>query len=77
MGSEMCIRDRDGLSYSRTTSVDDIRLKLAEKKEKQMMELRRIEDDIAAGKIERPQAGLNINQPIPGETNDHIQDGNS
>ena len=56
----------DGLSYSRTTSVDDIRQKLQEKKEKQMMELRRIEDDIAAGRIERPQAGLDYNQPIPG-----------
>ena len=56
----------DGFSYSRTTSVDDIRQKLQEKKEKQMMELRRIEDDIAAGRIERPRAGQNFNQPIPG-----------
>merc|ERR550525_64439 len=55
----------DGLSYSRTTSVDDIRLKLQEKKEKQMMELRRIEDDIAAGRIERPRMSLEQNQPIP------------
>jgi hypothetical protein len=30
----------DGLSYSRTTSVDDIRQKLQEKREKQMEELR-------------------------------------
>lgn len=30
------------------------------------MELRRIEDDIAAGRIERPRAGQNFNQPIPG-----------
>ena len=57
----------DGLSYSRTTSVDDIRQKLQEKKEKQMMELRRIEDDIAAGRIERPRVSLDQNQPIPGK----------
>ena len=56
----------DGFSYSRTTSVDDIRQKLQEKKEKQMMELRRIEDDIAAGRIERPRMSLEQNQPIPG-----------
>jgi len=55
----------DGLSYSRTTSVDDIRLKLQEKKEKQMMELRRIEDDIAAGRIERPNMAQGVCQPIP------------
>merc|ERR1712128_7618 len=55
----------DGLSYSRTTSVDDIRLKLQEKKEKQMQELRRIEDDIAAGRIERPSMALGVSQPIP------------
>ena len=56
----------DGLSYSRATSVDDIRQKLQEKKEKQMMELRRIEDDIAAGRIERPRVSLDQNKPIPG-----------
>ena len=56
----------DGLSYSRTTSVDDIRQKLQEKKEKQMMELRRIEDDIASGRIERPRMSVEENQPIPG-----------
>merc|ERR1719410_2145414 len=56
----------DGLSYSRTTSVDDIRQKLADKKEKQLVELRRIEDDIAAGRIERPHAGRALGQPIPG-----------
>merc|ERR1719278_552692 len=56
----------DGLSYSRTTSVDDIRQKLQEKKEKQMMELRRIEDDIAAGRLERPSAALGERLPIPG-----------
>jgi len=55
----------DGLSYSRTTSVDDIRQKLQEKKEKQMLELRRIEDDIAAGRIERPNMALSVSQPIP------------
>eukprot|EP00090_Calanus_glacialis_P038767 TRINITY_DN67574_c0_g1_i1.p1 TRINITY_DN67574_c0_g1~~TRINITY_DN67574_c0_g1_i1.p1 ORF type:complete len:674 (-),score=96.41 TRINITY_DN67574_c0_g1_i1:90-2111(-) len=55
----------DGLSYSRTTSVDDIRQKLQEKKEKQMQELRRIEDDIAAGRIERPNMALGVSQPIP------------
>lgn len=55
----------DGLSYSRTTSVDDIRQKLQEKKEKQMQELRRIEDDIAAGRIERPNLALGVSQPIP------------
>jgi XK-related protein len=32
----------DGLSYSRTTSVDDIRQKLQEKREKQMQELRQV-----------------------------------
>jgi hypothetical protein len=32
----------DGLSYSRTTSVDDIRQKLQEKREKQMQELRHV-----------------------------------
>ena len=32
----------DGLSYSRTTSVDDIRQKLQEKREKQMEELRQV-----------------------------------
>ena len=46
--------------------MDDIRQKLQEKKENQMMELRRIEDDIAAGRIERPRAGQNFSQPIPG-----------
>merc|ERR1719410_571928 len=55
----------DGLSYSRTTSVDDIRQKLADKKEKQLVELRRIEDDIAAGRIERPAMALSVSQPIP------------
>jgi hypothetical protein len=34
----------DGLSYSRTTSVDDIRQKLQEKREKQMEELRYIRE---------------------------------
>ena len=46
--------------------MDDIRQKLQEKKEKQLLELRRIEDDIAAGRIERPHAGRDFNQPIPG-----------
>jgi len=55
----------DGLSYSRTTSVDDIRQKLADKKEKQLEELRRIEDDIAAGRLERPLVGQALGQPIP------------
>ena len=59
----------DGFSYSRTTSVDDIRQKLQEKKEKQMMDLRRmIEDDIATGRIEsqRPQMEIDFSHPIPG-----------
>lgn len=56
----------DGLSYSRTTSVDDIRQKLADKKEKQLLELRKIEDDIAAGRLERPHGGLEAGPPIPG-----------
>ena len=34
-----------------------------------MMELRRIEDDIAAGRIERPRVSLDQNQPIPGKAN--------
>ena len=51
----------------RTTSVDDIRQKLADKKEKQLVELRRIEDDIAAGRLERPLVGQALGQPIPGE----------
>jgi len=55
----------DGLSYSRTTSVDDIRQKLADKKEKQLVELRRIEDDIAAGRLQRPLVGQALGQPIP------------
>ena len=53
----------------RTTSVDDIRQKLADKKEKQLVELRRIEDDIAAGRLERPLASQALGQPIPGELN--------
>ena len=56
----------DGLSYSRTTSVDDIRQKLQEKRDKQMLELRRIENDIAAGRIEKPSPSNQIKQPIPG-----------
>ena len=52
----------------RTTSVDDIRQKLADKKEKQLVELRRIEDDIAAGRLERPLVGQALGQPIPGES---------
>ena len=51
----------------RTTSVDDIRQKLADKKEKQLVELRRIEDDIAAGRLQRPLVGQALGQPIPGE----------
>lgn len=38
-----------------------------EKKEKQMLKLRRIEDDIAAGRIERPNMALSVSQPIPGK----------
>lgn len=60
----------DGLSYSRTTSVDDIRQKLQEKRDKQMLELRRIEDDLAAGRIKKPSLSSQINQPIPGEAGD-------
>ena len=51
----------------RTTSVDDIRQKLADKKEKQLVELKRIEDDIAAGRLQRPLVGQALGQPIPGE----------
>ena len=51
----------------RTTSVDDIRQKLADKKEKQLVELRRIEDDIAAGRLQRPLVGQALGQPIPSE----------
>ena len=54
-------------SNFRTTSVDDIRQKLADKKEKQLVELRRIEDDIAAGRLQRPLVGQALGQPIPGE----------
>ena len=57
------------LNKLRTTSVDDIRQKLADKKEKQLVELRRIEDDIAAGRLERPLASQALGQPIPGEWN--------
>ena len=57
------------LNKLRTTSVDDIRQKLADKKEKQLVELRRIEDDIAAGRLERPLASQALGQPIPGELN--------
>ena len=56
----------DGLSYSRTTSVDDIRAKLAEKREKQLLELRRIEKDIASGRIERPDHTADVSRSIPG-----------
>ena len=49
--------------------MDDIRQKLADKKEKQLVELRRIEDDIAAGRLERPLASQDLGQPIPGELN--------
>ena len=48
--------------------MDDIRQKLADKKEKQLVELRRIEDDIAAGRLERPLVGQALGQPIPGES---------
>ena len=57
----------DGLSYSRTTSVDDIRQKLQEKRDKQLLELKRIENDIATGRIERPEHTHLVNQPIPGK----------
>jgi len=55
----------DGLSYSRTTSVDDIRQKLQEKRDKQLIELRRIEQDIVAGKVERHPPLHDDLQPIP------------
>ena len=51
--------------------MDDIRQKLADKKEKQLEELRRIEDDIAAGRLERPLVGQALGQPIPGEWMDN------
>ena len=52
--------------------MDDIRQKLADKKEKQLEELRRIEDDIAAGRLERPLVGQALGQPIPGEWMDML-----
>lgn len=55
----------DGLSYSRTTSVDDIRMKLQEKREKQLQELRKIEKDIASGRLKKPSAPMDVSRPIP------------
>ena len=49
--------------------MDDIRQKLADKKEKQLVELRKIEDDIRQGRLERPLGGQGGGQPIPGIDN--------